>query len=148
MIDNSFSLIGKVISPIKEIKVGNYSSNYMEVEVNTGSTQSKNNVIFVKLRPKDLDDNQLGVGSDLTGSTIAVNGILVGTIYNGKNYINVETKEFKILIKKVANGYNSNAYANQEQFSTPRYTPENNYGLGGNDDDDDIYDITGSDLPF
>lgn len=138
MLDNTFTIIGKVVSPIKPKKNGSYEFNYVEVEVETGSTEQKNNVIYIKLTQKQLEKLKWNVGDNYSGTLVACSGTLVGTIYNGNNYINLQTNEIQVLLK--ANSKNQ-----------PRYTAENNYGYSTNTTPTipkDEYDLADEDLPF
>ena len=140
MIDNSFKLIGTVVSPIKTKQNGNYTFNYMEMEVEGGTTEKKTNTIWVKLKDKILDRYEWKTGVDLSGSVIAIEGYITGSNYNGNNYLNIETTDLVILSKykpksnntQTTNTYNVPSVNNNTQ---PAYTPENNYGLTPQDDE-------------
>ena len=141
MLDNTITLIGTIVSPIKSRKNGNFEFKYFALEVETGSKEDKPNTIWVKVPPKIMEKLNWEEGQDYSGSQVAVGGILVGTMYNNNNYINLETKEIGMLVLKQKNRYNAQ----------PQYTPENNYGLPPQEDlsqYESRYELSDDDLPF
>lgn len=133
-IDNDSKLIGKIISPINQQQSGNYKTNYFEMEIETGSTESKPNIIFIKLSDKMLERFKWNVGDDYSGSKVACVGTIVGSIYNGKNYINFQTSDLQVF------------YLKNNNKNYTQYTPENNYNLPPKEEDE--FNISDDDLPW
>ena len=124
-IDNLVCLIGRVISSINKKKIGNFEFKYFDLEVDSGSKEDKNNVIQIKVTDRMLNKLNWDENTNIYGSMVGVNGILIGSYSNGSNFINISASDIVVFTKSLNNGTSSQ--------SKPKT---------------DDYGITDDDLPF